>query len=597
MTPSTPRRALFLLLGLGLTALTAWQDRDLLDAPVDAGSEIVALPEHPEPAKRRYMASLNALSDAADAFEDAITPSLRAARKSGGPEAWAEYHRRRAEPWAAYQAELKSLIARLEAARTDDPQTGRYEVFAALARLDLALWPSSRELRETRLRGAEERLRVVDRAELERALAELERGLSRPRLSLAIQRDDIGSPGRGYAGLTRRLESALLDTGPILLRLRRSGQQLIALSAARARAGTPAARRPLELARRLGIEVGSQSRGLIELLIAEAMLHDENEGEIALAARSGDVEAARDAFHEGQELSSARRSSERMRYDISRLGFLDLMVVPAGGWSPFDVDAGRRSDFASWEAALLWALLALMLASLRPGGLRRRLSCPQLTVRGWTLGDALSVALPSFGLAAVLALFLCRMHPLRAYGITFRGQAEILMAQSLALLALAEGLHFLLLRRRVRACHGLGPRASGSLPGLAMLAVGAYLTLSWVGFESRWLLAVSLPLQALGRVFLGWSWRDPADPEIKRALRRYRDRVGLVSLGLGLTLVAAVNLSLVQPRRLDLIADHERSLVQIYRDEAGHWGQGALRNTFRELRDKAPRAPRPAKPR
>ncbi len=609
MTSRRPaRRTLFALAGLLFFVAAAWRDRDLLQLR----GQPFAVHDVDAPAPHA-IAGLDALLTAEREVSAAREAFVRAVETVGThPARWLAYDAAYATAAPEYRAALERFAARALAARALEPDNGIYEVQAGLALVDAAIWPHLPEtvltverLKRPRADG-ERPFEVRDPATLRRGLDLLRAGLERPRLSygeraalegaLAAAGPPDGTPAR----LERRLRATLVYPLPDLLNLR-AGANALALIAARWRAtGAGEPFEPLALGRRLALRLGSEADALLMVMIAEAMQHVNLGAWQDEAVWRGDLALARAAREEDRRLIQAHDEGRELAVATDRLGSLDRLVMPYGGWTDpgYDASLARRVDRAFAESVTIWALLGTALCGLVGAAvgvwLGARGPATSSATRGWTVGDLLAVVLPSFGLAAVLSLALARLHPSRVFGLTSSFSAVATFGlQALAAIAFALGAHRLLRRGAILRQHGLGWRrparvrlAWGCLLGGLLLATG------WVGPEATLLALPALVLLGAGLVLaLASAGLDAAPDELRPALAAYDHRVALACFGAALALLGALELTVGAPRRTALLRAADEQALSMVSRETEVWGKGELQRLMRAQLETAPDRP------
>ncbi|MCO5170555.1 MAG: hypothetical protein M9894_29830 [Planctomycetes bacterium] len=619
-SPHLPRR-LLVAAGLLATGLALVRDRDLAALPALAR----AVRTHESPAvdpapvdtpTQRLRAALQAHQPAEQAFSEAFEgwlaeqPVDEAVTGPGHP-SWAPYWTLRDAVAPAYAASLERLAADAMALAAEEPDNGVFEVVAGLADVVRATSPGPMDALDDTVAQADEELvaswlRLDDPALLARGLARLDAGLGRSAFTLrnqellAARLDPLeGTPVRR---LVQHLGIAYQVELPELMFLRAGARHLVRLARAERLAGRPGEPH-LGRARRLALRQGGEATFLIELLVAQATLREVDEGWHDDAAARGDVAQARAAAAEQQAVlqrrERARRLSEVLNFE--RLGEIDAMLMPVGGWdhrSGFDPALGRAADHAVLESLVLLALLLLGGLGLGVAWLQaRRGGAAHGAAAGWTLGDALAVALPSFGAVAVFTLLHTRLHPARGLGLGAAGGLQVALLQAAALVFIAGYLFAWLLRARCLARHGLElARPTLARAGLWLALGGAHVALLWVTAREQELLplAGALLLAGVAAAWRGGAFgRASADPAVAAAVRGYEGRVGLATLGLALALVAAVECVLVAPRRDRLVRAYEAQARHLIEHEAELWGgpDDPPQRHLRQLLEDSPDAP------
>lgn len=607
-----PRR-LLVLAGLAATALALVRDRDLMNLRT-----VARLDQHRVDVEHGGERPLRRLSAVLRAHEEGVKAQFRAAfepwRQSFSPDdvvvtgpddpAWAAYWKVREAALPAYRASLEHVAAEALRLGREAPDNGAFEAIAGLIEVQLASSPFEGEPLADfapEVDGMVDWVRVEDPARLARGLELIDRALSRPALHF-LDQDDLAArvdpiQGAPLARFCDRFAVSVTLHKPELMLLRDHVDHLVLLARKQqrlGRSGDPL----LSRARRLTLRHGAEALQMIDLLVADANLHRVDAGWLREAAARGDAALAVAASKEEVE---RRRQRERARsltegFSVDRLGALDFLCMPVGGWHgpSFDVDLGRRTEHAVVESGILLALLALGVLGLSVLWLQSRAPAPAGAppAAGWTLGDLLGVVLPSFGGVAVLTLVHTRLHPARSYGLL--RSLDVAFVQSGTFLLLASFLFCWLLRRAALRKHGLAfPRPTAAWLGLGLVLLGAHLSLDWVSGAEQTLLVPAVALMLAG-IFAAWRgaglWRS-SDPVAARAVRGYEGRVGLASLGVALALVSALEMVAVAPRRDRLVRDYEAQWLELIGHEASHWGQGAPQEHLRELLQTAPDAP------
>lgn len=614
MTSRMNPRSALLTVGLLAAALTVFRERHLfLDGPAEAmatvqgAASIEAALVHPDAAIERWQRAVNRFQERRSALSGA----------AGGwaePEDeafWKEIARDRAKTWPAYAAELKVLIDSCKAAHELDPENGLFEVTAGLAKIDLALDDVGVVTGTIKRREdlGSERLAVRDAAGLVDGLRALERGLGRARCSsepalaararLETARAVDTSPISGFFGRCAAGSAIFIAD---LMWLRESTTRLVLLANLWRNTGRGDPEQPLRAARLLGLRLGAETTFMIDQLVSLAMVSVANEAWQLHAVAGGDHALAAAA---SAEVLSLQRKKERAAVlpegvEISRLGAVDSLVMPMGGWSPnigYDPNLGRRMEYSLWESATVLLLGGLALLFLPVAWWQsRRQPDPRVPAAGWTFGDLLGVVLPSFGLAGALALVLWRLHPAREFGFTHAYAPTA--AHVVAVVVFALGAWRWRLRNATLAKLGL-PRPPASRSQLSVVAFlgGLYLVTSWVGPRSTGLLWPGAALAGAGLV-LGWGLTSlrRLDANARAAVRRYEGRVALPSLGVALTLLSVIQVAVVAPRRDALLLETGDLYANMITSEGSSAGWGELRETVRNLAQSSPRKPARSKP-
>lgn len=326
-------------------------------------------------------------------------------------------------------------------------------------------------------------------------------------------------------------------------------------------------------------------------MIGQAVVYTADRGWVFSAAEEGDGALALAIDHEQLMLLRAFNDDQtRHGVAVDRLGQLDAALVPGGGWSPdrWDGSLGRRMEQATSEAVALWCLMVVGALGLVAALALARFAPPPSLAAGWTLGDLLGVVLGSFGAAAALVLAAARLHPARAFGEV---EALLIHLGAATVVPLVAG--GLLLRRVALEKHGL-PAASPARARLAawLLGLSWVVATGWVGPDERSLLPLALALLATATVVGAWALRASGQPaEVCASVRGLEHRVVVSALGLGLVLLAGVDLARVRGRRLALTDAYGDQVFRVAADEAGAWGGGKLVGLHRALLGRAPDAP------
>ncbi|MEZ6187700.1 MAG: hypothetical protein R3F62_22155, partial [Planctomycetota bacterium] len=616
MAPS-PRfapRHVFVAVGLTLTALGLWRDRDLLALPF-LGTHVYSL-SSPVPTSSTPPRATEALYEAVRAhspltFVAALPPAdrlspgypLKPEQEPDRAALWRAYEAARAEAFPAYAPQLEALLAAAEATHAADPQNGAHQTTAGFAELGLALEPAACEYALVHRLKAEdvdglEHLRVLDPARLESALDRLEQGLTAPRFDFGaaevqreVEREPLGElPLHAFF---ERLGRKFATPCPDFLQVRTTAELLCLLARHRAHFGGGDPERPLRLARLLGLRIGAEGSSQLELMIGTAVSQVADEAWLLRAVETQDGERAQGVRDETLRLERAYAAGFQLEYSARRLSWLDSLLIPWGGYaleSGYDPALGRRSDYAVVASLVTWGLtlLALVLLPVAWWEARRAPLEPSATAPAWTLGDVLRVVLPSFGAAALGALLLLHLHPSTSFGL----EAGVLALQLTTLLAWG-GLGFLW-QTRAATLAKLGadwtrPRRARLVPWVFL--GGAYLATAWVSAGAQ-----DTPLTVVAWGLLGVSalaglhvYRLPgASPAFKRAVSRAEGRVSLVSLGLALCGLAALQLAVNGPLRDRAVRAYADMQLRIVEPEA--WGSGALQEAMRKSLQQAPDA-------
>lgn len=619
---STPARLsprlLFVGLGLALTALGLWRDRDLPNALavkemfVGDPYSFVDVPEAvATPTGQLYEAVRS--DDAAATFtrelpqpsDLSLPPESRLRDREQVQAQWEAYRAARDAAWPAYELGVLELIATCDSLSQREPDNGVHQATAALAELELALAPSPAEyllvtrIYSDRVHGLD-RFQIRDPQRLESALARLEGALAAPRFDFGggvvnAQLDDLVPETLPLETFARRLGVKYSAPLPNLITLRSAAKGLCLVARHYAHVGGGDPQRPLRVARQLGLRLGAEASSLIELMMGQAVLGLVDEEWLHLAATAGDSRRAQGISEEQLRLERAYSVAHQLSFDPARLGRFDAMLVPAGGYSPsagYDPDLGRTTEHSVWESIVLWgvALVALLLAGVSALRARTRLPAEAPLGAAWTLGDVLGLVLPSFGAAAAAGLLLMRLHPARGSADT-----ASLVAHTTTVLVFAAVAFPWLLRGAALRKLGLDwTRTKRARWAVGVFLAGAYLATAWVGpgFDGDRLLPLAWGLQLVGFALGAWVYRLPgADPTLKRALWRTEGRVGLIGLGMSLALIASLQLLAVAPRRDRLVRDY--TTMQVELDEAQAWGDGDLQDAMRTLLVEAADGPKP----
>lgn len=618
-----PRR-LLVFAGLAAVALAVVRDRDLVHLrELNRVEQHIVDTEHgAERPLRRLSAAMRAHEEGAgtrfsDAFETWVMTSfppnddpLATQEVVTGPEhpAWAPYWKLREAAHPEYRASLERVAAEALRLHADMPDNGAFEAIAGLIEVELATSPFHGEPLALGVNDPDamvDWVRVEDPARLARGLELIDKALARPTLFF-INPDDLAAmidpiQGAPIERFCDRVAVSITVLKPELMFLRSHLEHLVLLARKQQRLGG-SGDALLSRARKLALRHGAESMHLIDLLVAVSNLGQVDAGWLRDATARGDVAVAVAASKEQAATMKRREAARHMsgNYSIERLGAIDSMFMPAGGWHgpAFDPHLGRRFDHAFVESAILLALLAVGLIGLAVAWLQSRTSVPAGAppAAGWTLGDLLGVVLPSFGGVAVLTLVHTRLHPARTFSL-FRS-FDVAFVQAGTFLLLAGFLFCWLLRRAVLAKHGLAfARPTAAWLGLGLVLLGAHLSLDWTSGAEQALLAPA-GLLMLSGIFA--SWRGAAlgrasatDPIAARAVRGYEGRVGLACLGVALALVAGLEVVAVSPRRDQLVRDYEAQWIELMNHEASHWGAGEPQKHLRELLETAPDAPPP----
>jgi len=621
--PRRSARRLFVLAGLGLLALTAWRERDLLHLGLlaQAMQEVPLRDSPPVPPPSapiaRLRAALLAVEEAEVVYEKAFEAwNMEDIEAITGPgsEGWDEFWSIRAAALPPYRATLQGLVDEALAARAADPDNGVYEVLAGLAELDLACSPGSHDPLTSYVLDMDRSapwLRVDDPEGLTRALARIDAGLSRASYTTrgrASVEATAALEGAPIERLARRLAAASQVRLPELLFVKTRclflahlarRERLLERAPGAPRGGAQAL---LSRARRIGLRTAAESTFVLEALVGQACVGIADDVWRDLAAQEGDVGRVRGAGEEVVEMTrrrlDARSVSRHVPFD--RLGVLDSAFMPVGGWHH---DAGHDPGLARrFDQSVLESLVGLSLMLLCVPGLvvawwkAGRAAAPDAPpAAGFTLGDLLGVVLPSFGAVAVLSLLHARLHPSRQLGLGVTEAAPVFLLHAATLLALAGGLFVVRLRRAALERHGLDVRRPGAASAALWLGLGAaHVSLLWVSARDV-ALAPLAGVLALGSLVLavrgGLVGRAAVDAAAARAVTRYEGRVGLAALGAALLVLCGVQHTLVSPRRDALARSLEAQALRLFAQESAWWGGGELLELHRALLSEQPDAP------
>jgi hypothetical protein len=506
-----------------------------------------------------------------------------------------------AEARAAHAATLSEVY--LAAAEELDALSGPGpEVIAALLRVEASAdqvladpWTKGRPAPRVRAM----RLFMGGLEQLERALPEAGWSLDAPWLAAALAMD-----ARDAAGELQRLravERAQADRARAYLR--RHGRYLSALAES---LPDGLAERLLRATRRLGLG-----------LAAGAVTSDELELGVALTGRAvGAWGEGMGAPAPGQlrgMLDEGRLGSGAVLADLGRpLGVVDRLSMPvvARGFSPWPspeqrasrAPLGWRVDWLAAEA-LAWVaatagLFALLVAQLLTLLAVRRLSPPAaaLPFRGWTVGDMLNLLVTGVLPVPLLALAVCRLHPVALAGPAPLGESPApYFAWGLTWGMLS--LHQAEWRARtlVMAKCGLdwtSPAAAKAGHVLVWAGSWVLLTLCPRGPDDLLLVAASLLLAGLGFSLHGGLLGRGYDKATFKALEQLDRRVQISGLGVGLVVLAGLGGLLLAPHREHALSDYARTRVEQSVGRPAWSHSGAQRQARSLLRD-APDRPLP----
>jgi hypothetical protein len=617
-------RRLFVLAGLGLLALTAWRERDLLHlgllAQAAQETPLQDSPPVPPPTApiARLRAALLVAEEASTAYSQAFDAWIdgRDVELITGPgsDGWDEFWTIRAKALPAYRAALQRLVDEALAARAADPDNGVYEVLAGLAELDLVCSPGSHDPLTGYVLDLDRSapwIRVEEPDGLTRALARIDAGLSRASYTFrgsAWVEATTAIEGAPIERLARRLAAASQVRMPELMFVK-GRCQFLAHLARRERLlerapGAPrgGAQALLSRVRRIGLRTAAESSFIIETLVGQACVGIADDVWCDLAAQEGDLERTRAAGVEQLELTRRRLEARSVPRGTSldRLGILDQALMPAGGWGEaarHDPRLARRFEQSVLEsfvglALMLLCVLGLSVAWWKAG----RSAAPDAPpAAGFTLGDLLGVVLPSFGAVAVLSLLHARLHPSRQLGLGVAEAAQVAFLHGATLLLLAGGLFAWRLRLAALERHGLELLRPGAARAALWLGLGAaHVSLLWVSARDVALapLAAGLGLGALVLAVRGGVLgRAASSHAAARAVARYEGRVGLAALGAALLVVCGVQHALVSPRRDAMARSLDAQTRRLFTHEAEWWGGGELLALHRKLLEHQPDAP------
>lgn len=615
MSSRTIFRSSVLATSLALALASFWVDRDLVRAISDAISSRESLHTQTLLWKIRFEDQGEDLDGSFEKagfhyewnrgfFAGAVKAELLAAVQSDEEEAWRRYTAKREAALPRFKTGVEDYLQSCQDLEARDPKNGIYRASAALARLELALWPSCEELAEleqarrvpveplkSRLKRAP-RCEVLDPAALQRALDELEAALRYPELRFHNRGPERAAAveAYGFGNLLKKLELALPKWPQRKRWLSTTGGRPFA---GLSDTGHPETRRALSLGRRLYLRLASEGSDLRDLRASTDALVEIDQAWVGLAHRRGDNLGALAAREEITSLEDQRSRSEGLTDELSHLGSIDRMIMPRGGWNDFDQSLGRRVEHAIFESFLLWFFILAPACGLLLTVFLRSRPPEQRFSQGWTIGDTLSVVLPSWGLGIVLAILTTRLHPLRIHGFADVHHGLVLFIQSLAILLASSGLYNALLHRRLLDRHGLPTAIPGLRACLALIALTTYAATAWVGSQTLILGWLSIGAEFSAYLALFWVIKKSAEsrPEAKLALKYNARRVNLFCLGVSGILASLLQLGLVAPRRLALTDAYTTQTMEILENEVDHWGDGRLRLLLTKLLQDRPDHP------
>lgn len=592
-------RTLILSLGLILTAsvfaleahwLTQFAGLDVLNP--DPG----VAHKHPKPGMERLFKASKALSAAFDEHK-CSRPSKMALNDK---EQWLKsLHGPNPEALGKdYEAFVKECLDIQET----DPENGLYSALAEIVRIESQFVPGQHYQHFEHYMRAEhswQRLPIKDQAVIDQALTRLERALARPKLSTSMteamtQRlkdtKDMAHQSE-LLGLMKRA-TALFSTPIGDLMLLRGRVNVLHLLALQYQRDGRDANRVLSLARRLVLKLSHDSCSIIELMVARAIHEDTLRTWLVVAAMQQDPVLASAVREELMLLTKTVNETLRLDVDVSRLGTLDHLMMPAGGWSGLDPKLNRDMDYAHYESALFLALMGLLLLCLMHCAwvLKTVAEPSDIATPGWTFGDLLNVTLPSFGLAAVAALLFARLHPAREFGAVTGQGLPLLMTHALCVLIGGAWLFYLRLREQMLGKFGL----TSANPELSSWALGLGLAMlygcsSWLGVyssESAFLLTALLALPVLG--FSLYAWRlSHLDENLRAGLRRAQARAAISGLGVALILCSGLYLTVVRTQRQASVEAYGQQLLEKVSREADNWSDGLYKKRMRRLLEDA----------
>lgn len=606
-----PPRVYFICIGLLLTGAAAYLDQDIRSALALRGmltDQYEASPDlkeaqklHANEAMKQLHTSISEKSKAQSQFRDNLRePKFR----KRDEKRWVKYEADYKKAWPAYEKAVDKHIQICEEAQSLDSKNGVFMAITAQAKFEKAIWPSV----HYGLGGRPEemsvwsKVKVRDEAALLDALDTLEASLSFPDYSFRVDEQIETRLKRlentsGIEGLVSRATAVFTCHVPNLLDLRQMCNILVLMSAKESPLKTADKLRALRVGRQFALRWGDNSTFLIELMLARACLQIIDKAWLDFATIQGDVNGVRAL---SDELSELQRNIDvgGLDYDSSRLGLLDYLSMPSGGWSApsFDPNLGRSMDHSVYESLLLWLCLSsafiLMVEAWFSSKLCKSVE-GDIKARGWTFGDVLQVVLPSFVLSAVFLIVLMRFHPARDFGLRSGENFLGLTSQTLIVIGYAVASYQALLRHRVLGKFSLSVYSPKRLRVATISAIlGLYLATSWVGPFNTFALwpAFALLLFSVAAAWSGLGFRRLAKAE-KRAVNRYQARVSLACLGFVTCLVPLLIMGVSMPHRNALVESYTQQEIPLWQGEAVFWGEGKLKKQFRESIELAYQAP------
>lgn len=599
-----PTRVYFIALGLLLTGAGTYVDWDVQTVlnleymlnPQFSGSKDLEEAQQIQANKafKTLHSSIKEKSEAQSEFKGKLSDEPKFRKRD--EKRWDKYQKDYEKNWPSYEKAIDKHLEACETAQNLDSQNGIFMAVAAQAKFEKAIYPSAHYglgRQETEI-PFWNKVKVVDSEALMDALETLETSLTFPEFTFRTDQQILNRLERlentsGIEGLISRATAVFTCDVANLLDARQMCNILVILSEKRSPLSEADKRRVLRAGRQFALRWGDSSVFLIELMIARACLQIIDNAWLEFAAERSDVKEVRAVSEEIYELNKNTEVGAMLDFESSRLGMLDWLSMPSGGWSApnFDPNLGRMMDYSVVESLILWLFLTVTLLLLVESWVSTKfykVGEGELKAQGWTFGDVLHVTLPSFMASAVFLILLMRFHPAREFGLS-RGDNFLGVAcQALMLIGFAAVSYEVLLRRRALGKFGI-PLYSPKRLKLALVStvLALYLGTSWVGPFNTFAVwpAFAILAFALGAAWTGLGHRR-LDKDQKRVFMHYRSRVSMASLGFVTCLLPVLIMGVSMPHRNSMVDAYTQQQIPLWQAEAVHWGRGELKKQFRE---------------
>ena len=599
-----PPRVYFIGLGLLLTGFAAYVDWDvqtvlnlefMLNPQYSSSKDLEEAQQlYANEAFKTLHSSIKEKSEAQSEFRGKLLTEPKFRKRD--EKRWAKYEKAYEKNWPSYEKAIEKHIEACETAQNLDSQNGVFMAVAAQAKFEKAIYPSV----HYGLGGQETeipfwaKVKVLDKEGLIDALETLETSLTFPEFSFRTDQQILNRLERlestsGIEGLISRATAVFTCDVANLMDARQMCNMLVILSEKESPLSEADKRRVLRAGRQFALRWGDSSVFLIELMIARACLQIIDKAWLEFAAERSDVKEVLAVSEEIYELNKNTEVGGMLDFDSNRLGLLDWLSMPSGGWSApnFDPSLGRMMDYAVVESLTLWLCLLVTMMLLAEAWVSTKFfkaSEGELKAHGWTFGDVLHVTLPSYVASAVFMILLMRFHPAREFGFSRGDNFVGVASQALMLIGFASVSYEVLLRRRVLKKFGLAVYSPQRLKvALVSTVLALYLGTSWVGPFNTFALwpAFAILAFALGAAWTGLGHRR-LDKDQKRVFMHYRSRVSLASLGLVACVLPLLIMGVSMPHRNSMVDSYTQQQIPLWQAEAVHWGRGELKKQFRE---------------